>query len=158
MVVPQEGETCQEGLTFRWSRSPGWRVTRPGDLPEGAVADALEQLWGFRPRRCCISRRAWQPPLARRRRGRRLFATVGDLAARLRPARDTGCAAFGRLAAAFATARALRADAGLSFVIARAGGGRAGRGPALGPVLPHAVRVLVAAGRSAVGKTATWSA
>jgi spectinomycin phosphotransferase len=93
--------------------------TRPGDLPESAIADALEQLWGFRAasleyQAVGFGSHHW---LAADAAGRRLFATVDDLAAKRRTARDTTDAAFGRLAAAFATAGALRA-AGLSFVIA----------------------------------------
>jgi spectinomycin phosphotransferase/16S rRNA (guanine(1405)-N(7))-methyltransferase len=49
---------------------------------------------------------------------RRLFVTVDDLLAKRRTAGDTTDAAFGRLTAAFATASALRAGAGLRFVIA----------------------------------------
>lgn len=50
--------------------------------------------------------------------GGRLFITVADLAGKLRTADDSTDAAFGRLAAAFGTARSLRTQAGLSFVIA----------------------------------------
>ncbi|HEX6931531.1 MAG TPA: phosphotransferase [Streptosporangiaceae bacterium] len=95
-------------------------LTRPGDLPESAIADALERSWGFR-----VAALTYQPLgfgshhwLATGSAGRLLFATVADLTAKLHTARDTTDAAFVRLAAAFATAGALRADAGLSFVIA----------------------------------------
>ena len=89
-------------------------------MPESAVADAVEQSWGFRAaslqyQAVGFGSHHW---LAADAASRRLFVTVDDLAAKLRTARDTTDAAFGRLAAAFATARALRADAGLSFVIA----------------------------------------
>ncbi len=50
--------------------------------------------------------------------GVRLFVTADDLTAKLMTAGDTTDAAFGRLAVAFETARALHADAGLSFVVA----------------------------------------
>lgn len=50
--------------------------------------------------------------------GKRLFATVDDLAAKQATAHDTTSAAFGRLAVAFRTALALRTQAGLSFVVA----------------------------------------
>ncbi len=50
--------------------------------------------------------------------GGRLFATVDDLAAKLRSAADTADAAFSRLQRAFATALSLRRDAGLDFVVA----------------------------------------
>ena len=94
--------------------------TRPGDLPESAIAQTLEGLWGFG-----VASLEYQPVgfgshhwLATGTAGQRLFATVDDLAAKLRTATDTTDAAFGRLSAALATALALRDRAGLSFVIA----------------------------------------
>jgi hypothetical protein len=94
--------------------------TRPTDLPESVVAGALEELWGFRASSLVyqavgFGSHHW---LATNPTGDRLFASVDDLAAKLQTALDTTDAAFSRLAAAFATARALRIDAGLSFVIA----------------------------------------
>jgi spectinomycin phosphotransferase/16S rRNA (guanine(1405)-N(7))-methyltransferase len=89
-------------------------------LPESTIADALEELWGF-----SADSLVYQPVgfgshhwLATSTAGHQLFATVDDLAAKLHTAGDTADAAFGRLVAAFATAGALRADAGMSFVIA----------------------------------------
>jgi hypothetical protein len=89
-------------------------------LPEGVIAEALEEFWDFR-----TSSLVYQPMgfgshhwLATDPTGSRLFATVDDLLAKLHTVRDSADAAFARLAAAFATARALRTEAGLSFVIA----------------------------------------
>lgn len=94
--------------------------TRPADLPESAIAQTLERLWGFG-----VASIEYQPVgfgshhwLATGRAGQRLFATVDDLVAKLRTSADTTDAAFGRLAAAFATALALRDRAGLPFMIA----------------------------------------
>jgi len=93
--------------------------TRPEDLPESVIADALDRSWGLR-----AASLAYQPVgfgshhwLATGTAGDRTFVTVNDLVAKLRTARDTADAAFGRLAAALATASALRADAGLPFVV-----------------------------------------
>src|SRR6266568_2497112 len=116
-----DGGACQDGLAVRWSRSLAGVFTRPGDLPRKALSlMPLSGLWGFRAASLVyqavgFGSHHW---LAGGAAGQRLFVTVDDLAAKLRTARDTTDAAFGRLAAAFATARALRADAGLSFVIA----------------------------------------
>jgi spectinomycin phosphotransferase/16S rRNA (guanine(1405)-N(7))-methyltransferase len=94
--------------------------TRPGDLQESAIAQTLERMWGFG-----VASLEYQPVgfgshhwLATSAAGERLFATVDDLVAKLRSVTDTTDAAFGRLAAALATALALRDRAGLSFVIA----------------------------------------
>lgn len=94
--------------------------TRPGDLPDSAVADALAGLWGF-----TAASVDYQPVgfgshhwLAVGADGERVFATADDLAGRLRTADDTTDAAFGRLARALTAARALRTEAGLEFVIA----------------------------------------
>ena len=94
--------------------------TRPGDLPESAIAQTLESLWGFgvaslEYRPVGFGSHHWQVTGTA---GQRLFATVDDLVAKLRTATDATDAAFGRLAAAFATALALRDRAGLPFVIA----------------------------------------
>jgi spectinomycin phosphotransferase/16S rRNA (guanine(1405)-N(7))-methyltransferase len=77
-------------------------------------------LWGFRVasveyRPVGFGSHHW---LATDTTGQRLFATVDDLTAKLWTARDTADAAFGRLEAAYASARALRDQAGLHFVIA----------------------------------------
>jgi spectinomycin phosphotransferase/16S rRNA (guanine(1405)-N(7))-methyltransferase len=94
--------------------------TKPDDLPESAIAGALHDLWGFPAESL-----EYQPVgfgshhwLATDATGRRLFATVDDLTAKRRTARDTTDAALDRLAAAFATALALRGQIGLTFVIA----------------------------------------
>jgi hypothetical protein len=94
--------------------------TRPADLAEDALAEALTRRWQFVP-----TALEYQPVgfgshhwLAANAEGARLFLTVDDLAARLRTADDTTDAALGRLRRAFATALSLRADAGLEFVVA----------------------------------------
>jgi len=84
------------------------------------IAGVLEEFWGYRASSLVyqavgFGSHHW---LATDPSGSRLFATVDDLAAKLHTAQDTTDAAFSRLAAAFDTARALRTDAGLSFVIA----------------------------------------
>jgi hypothetical protein len=89
-------------------------------LPEGVIAEALEEFWDFRTsslvyQRVGFGSHHW---LATDAAGSRLFATVDDLLAKLHTVRDSADAAFARLAAAFATASALRMEAGLSFVIA----------------------------------------
>ena len=94
--------------------------TRPDDLPESVIADALQDQWGFRAasldyQAVGFGSHHW---LATDTAGRQLFATIDDLAAKLRTAGDTAGAAFGRLGAAFATAVELRVQAGLAFVIA----------------------------------------
>jgi hypothetical protein len=95
-------------------------LTRPDDLPEAVVTSALRDGWGFTPlsldyQAVGFGSHHW---LATDARGGRLFATVDDLTARLRTRQDTADAAFGRLNRAFATALALRAEAGLAFVVA----------------------------------------
>lgn len=94
--------------------------TRPGDLSEDTIARALEELWGIRAasldyQAVGFGSHHW---LVADPTGKRLFATVDDLAAKLATARDTPSAAFGRLAVAFRTALALRTQADLSFVVA----------------------------------------
>jgi hypothetical protein len=94
--------------------------TEPDDLPDVAVAEALQDLWGF-----TVASLEYQPVgfgsyhwLATDPTGRRLFATADDLAAKRRTAHETTDAAFDRLCHAFGTAKALRDDAGLDFVVA----------------------------------------
>jgi hypothetical protein len=94
--------------------------TRPGDLAESTIADALVDLWGFR-----AAALEYQPVgfgshhwLATDSTGRRLFISVDDLAAKRVTADDTTGTVLGRLVAAFGTAQALRTQAALSFVIA----------------------------------------
>jgi hypothetical protein len=95
-------------------------LTEPDDLPDIAVADALQDLWGF-----TVASLEYQPVgfgshhwLATDATGRRLFATADDLAAKRRTAHETTDDAFDRLCHAFGTAKALRGDAGLNFVVA----------------------------------------
>jgi Phosphotransferase enzyme family len=94
--------------------------TEPDDLPGIALAGALQEWWGF-----TAASLEYQPVgfgsyhwLATDGTGRRLFATADDLTAKRRPAHETADNAFGRLCHAFETARALRGEAGLNFVIA----------------------------------------
>ncbi len=94
--------------------------TRPADLAQDALAEALCDRWQFAP-----ASLEYQPVgfgshhwLATSADGARLFATADHLAARLRTAADTTEAAFGRLRSAFATALSLRTDAALAFVVA----------------------------------------
>ena len=94
--------------------------TEPDDLPDTAVAGALQHGWGF----TAVSLE-YQPVgfgshhwLATDRTGRRLFATADDLAAKRRTAQETSDDAFDRLCHALGTALALRGEAGLNFVIA----------------------------------------
>jgi hypothetical protein len=94
--------------------------TEPDDLPSIALTGALQDLWGF-----TAASLEYQPVgfgshhwLATDGTGRRLFATADDLAAKRRTAHETADDAFGRLCRAFETARALRGEAGLNFVIA----------------------------------------
>ncbi|MDR2984010.1 MAG: phosphotransferase [Nocardiopsaceae bacterium] len=94
--------------------------TKPGDLPESAIAGALKHHWGFGAASLVyqavgFGSHHW---LATDRTGHRLFVTADDLGAKLHTVRDTPEEAFKRLSSAFETARALRSDAGLSFVIA----------------------------------------
>jgi spectinomycin phosphotransferase/16S rRNA (guanine(1405)-N(7))-methyltransferase len=94
--------------------------TEPDDLPKIAVAGALQNWWGF-----TAASLTYQPVgfgshhwLATDRTGRRLFATVDDLAAKRRTAHETTDDVFDGLCDAFGTALALRGEAGLNFVIA----------------------------------------
>ena len=94
--------------------------TRPDDLPETALTSALRDRWRFTPvsleyQAVGFGSHHW---IATDAEGGRVFATVDDLAAKLRTTQDTADAAFGRLGCAFATALSLRAGAGLKFVIA----------------------------------------
>jgi spectinomycin phosphotransferase len=96
--------------------------TRPADLAEDALTEVLTDRWQFAP-----ASLEYQPVgfgshhwLATSADGARLFATVDDLAAKLRTADDTKDAAFVRLRSAFATALSLRTEAGLDFVVAPA--------------------------------------
>ena len=92
--------------------------TRPPDLPDSAVADALAVGWGlvvdeidYAP--VGFGSHHWRVAAE----SQRWFVTVDDLDARQRDAADDRDAAAARLTAALGTARALRAD-GLDFVVA----------------------------------------
>lgn len=83
--------------------------TEPDDLPGGALAGALQDLWGF----TAVSLE-YQPVgfgshhwLATDAAGGRLYATADDLAAKRRTARETTDDAFGRLCHAFDTLQAM---------------------------------------------------
>ena len=94
--------------------------TKPDDLAEDELAGVLTDRWQFDPASLAyqavgFGSHHW---LATNADGELLFATVDDLAAKLRTADDTTDAAFGRLRSAFTTAHSLRTDAGLVFVIA----------------------------------------
>jgi hypothetical protein len=107
-------------VTGGQSRSLTAVFTKPDDLPESALARALRDQWGFEPvsvdyQAVGFGSHHW---LATDRAGRQLFVTADDLTGRLQSADDTADAAFGRLSAAFATALALHAEAGLTFVVA----------------------------------------
>jgi len=94
--------------------------TEPDDLPNIAIAGALHDSWGF-----TAASLEYQPVgfgshhwLATDAAGGRLYVTVDDLAAKRRTVHDTADDAFDRLCRAFGTASALRAEAGLNFVVA----------------------------------------
>jgi hypothetical protein len=94
--------------------------TRPDDLAETSLRDALREGWGFaatslRYQAVGFGSHHW---LAADANGDRLFVTVDDLAAKRRSAADSTDAAFGRLERAFATALSLHRDASLDFVVA----------------------------------------
>lgn len=98
----------------------GGVFTKPADLTEETLAAALRDRWRFTAssldyQAVGFGSHHW---LVTNAAGERLFVTVDDLGAKLRTADDSTDAAFGRLGRAFAAALALRADAGLAFVIA----------------------------------------
>ncbi|MBO0816656.1 MAG: aminoglycoside phosphotransferase family protein, partial [Actinobacteria bacterium] len=91
----------------------------PADLPEAALVAALERSWGitavsvgYRP--FGWGSHHWE---VAGQDGSRWFVTADDLEAKRWAASDTLAAAFARLRASLATARALR-DCGRSFVVA----------------------------------------
>lgn len=95
-------------------------LSKPADLPEALLSEALSEGWGFRP--ASLSYQAvgfgshhW---LAARPGGLKLFATVDDLSEKLGGDADTTSAVFSRLGQAFESALSLRHDAGLDFVVA----------------------------------------
>ena len=94
--------------------------TRPADLAEDLLSDALSDGWGLRP--ASLSYQAvgfgshhW---LAADVSGLKLFATVDDLSQKLGDDADTTDAVFARLDQAFQSALSLRRDAGLDFIVA----------------------------------------
>lgn len=94
--------------------------SRPDDLPDATLIDALRDRWRFTAisldyQAVGFGSHHW---MATDASGARVFATVDDLTDKLHTVQDTAEAAFGRLGRAFATALSLRADAGLAFVIA----------------------------------------
>jgi hypothetical protein len=94
--------------------------TRPADLDDRALCDALRSGWridvaalryetvGFGSHHWTVTDRA----------RRRWFVTVGDLANNGMAGRQTTDSTFARLAGAFSTALALHVDAALPFVVA----------------------------------------
>ncbi len=93
-------------------------LTRPPDLSDAAVADALATGWDLRTNEIEYAPVGFGSHHWRAIAGnRRWFVTVDDLDARQRVATDTRDDAAARLSAALGTARSLR-DSGLNFVIA----------------------------------------
>jgi spectinomycin phosphotransferase len=95
-------------------------LTRPADVPEDLLSEALSAGWGFRP-----TSLSYQPVgfgshhwLAVDSGGLSLFATVDDLSEKHRDKTDTAGVVFRRLEQAFESALSLRHDAGLDFVVA----------------------------------------
>jgi spectinomycin phosphotransferase len=94
-------------------------LTRPGQLSDAALAQALGAGWGIMP--ATIEYRAvgygshhWEVTAGR---DLRWFVTVDDLAARLRSSGDSLDVAYGRLRSALRTARAIY-ETGALFVVA----------------------------------------
>lgn len=111
-------------MVIRWPAAAvrGYRepvLAPPADLPEAALVAALERGWGitvasigYRP--FGWGSHHWE---VAGQRGSRWFVTADELETKRRAASDTLAAAFARLRASLATARALR-DCGRSFVVA----------------------------------------
>jgi spectinomycin phosphotransferase len=94
-------------------------LTRPGQLSDAALAQALAAGWGITPatmeyRAVGYGSHHWEVTAGR---DLRWFVTVDDLAARLRSSADSLDAAYRRLHSALRTARAVY-DAGALFVVA----------------------------------------
>jgi hypothetical protein len=94
-------------------------LTRPDQLSDAALAQALGAGWGITPatmeyRAVGYGSHHWEVTAGR---DLRWFVTVDDLAARLRSPTDTLDAAYGRLRSALRTARAIY-EAGALFVVA----------------------------------------
>lgn len=93
-------------------------LTRPADLPDREVAEALSDGWGLDVERICYAplgfgSHHWLALAG----GVRWFVTVDDLDARRRDDRETRDDTWSRLTAALGAARAL-SDAGLDAVVA----------------------------------------
>ena len=94
-------------------------LTRPDQLSDAALAQALGAGWGITPatmeyRAVGYGSHHWEVTAGR---DLRWFVTVDDLPARLRSSADTLDAAYGRLCSALRTARAIY-EAGALFVVA----------------------------------------
>jgi hypothetical protein len=94
-------------------------LTRPDQLSDAALAQALGAGWGITPatmeyRAVGYGSHHWEVTAGR---DLRWFVTVDDLAARLRSPTDTLDAAYGRLRSALRTAAAIY-EAGALFVVA----------------------------------------
>jgi hypothetical protein len=94
-------------------------LTRPGQLSDAALAQALGAGWGITPatmeyRAVGYGSHHWEVTAGR---DLRWFVTVDDLAARLRSSGDSLDVAYGRLRSALRTARAIY-EAGALFVVA----------------------------------------
>jgi hypothetical protein len=93
--------------------------TRPGQLSDAALAQALGAGWGITPatmqyRAVGYGSHHWEVTAGR---DLRWFVTLDDLAARLRSSADSLDAAYRRLCSALRTARAIY-EAGARFVVA----------------------------------------
>jgi aminoglycoside phosphotransferase (APT) family kinase protein len=94
-------------------------LTRPGQLSDAALAQALDAGWGITPatleyRAVGYGSHHWEVTAGR---DLRWFVTVDDLAARLRSPADSLDVAYRRLRSALRTARAIY-EAGALFVVA----------------------------------------
>jgi spectinomycin phosphotransferase/16S rRNA (guanine(1405)-N(7))-methyltransferase len=94
-------------------------LTRPGQLSDAALAQALDAGWGITPatleyRAVGYGSHHWEVTAGR---DLRWFVTIDDLAARLRSPADSLDVAYGRLRSALRTARAIY-EAGALFVVA----------------------------------------
>jgi spectinomycin phosphotransferase/16S rRNA (guanine(1405)-N(7))-methyltransferase len=105
--------------TANGSVASAMMLTRPNDLGDADIASALRDGWGITADRVAYApvgfgSHHWLVDDG----DRRWFATVDDLDVRRRSADEPRWQAAQRLAAALETARFLRDDRGLSFVIA----------------------------------------
>jgi spectinomycin phosphotransferase/16S rRNA (guanine(1405)-N(7))-methyltransferase len=95
-------------------------LSKPDDLDERLLSEVLIEAWAITPvslvyRDVGFGSHHW---LSTDSDGGRFFVTVDDLKAKLWSGTDTPEAAFARLDSAFRTARTLRDEAGLAFVVA----------------------------------------